>query len=165
VVGDEEDQRVRIRIGEILPQRLELGIVLAAPIERLHAAHEKNLEGRHERRRKRLVQDFLKRSLFQVELVQAEVAEFKREQMFEHSLAALPAEKGLIAGEDVSRLQFAFADIGNKALDYRESLQKASRTLLTSERAKSRQRRSNAGSCSSKKLETCSEAWYSSRNK
>jgi hypothetical protein len=75
--------------------------------------------------------------------------------MFEHGLAALPAEKSFIAGEDVSRLQLAPADIGNEALDYRKSLQKASRTLLTRVRAKSLQRRSNAGSCSSKKLKTC----------
>ena len=59
VVGDEDEQRVGIGIGEVVFDGGELVIVLAASVEGLHAANEEDLERRHQRRRARAVEDLL----------------------------------------------------------------------------------------------------------
>src|SRR5690349_10197521 len=98
--------------------------------------------------------------------MQAEVAQVRRHEMRQNRLPALLAKERLVTNEQVSGAQLALLYIGDEPLGWRKCahLQYASRMLLTSVRATSRDRRSRAGVSSSKKLESSRETWYCSRN-
>ena len=117
VVGDEDEQRVGIGVAEVVGDGGELGVVLAASVERLDAAHEEDLEAGHQRRRAGAVENFDDRRGLQIELVEAELAHPLRDEVLEDGVAAGAAEEGLIADEDVAGLELARADLLHEALD------------------------------------------------
>ncbi len=142
VVGDKNHHGVRIRIFCVILDGFELVFVRTAPKQRFHAANKEDLKRRHQRRRSRPVQYLGEIGLSEVQLVKAELAEIVRHQGLQNCVAALPAEKRLVADEDVHRAQLAGLHLGNESLGLRKRPhQKASRTLETRVRAKSRDRR------------------------
>ncbi len=80
VVGDEDEQRVGIGIAEVGGDGGELGVVLAASVQGLDAAHEEDLEVGHQRRSAGAVENFDDRRGIQIELVQAELAHAFRDR-------------------------------------------------------------------------------------
>ena len=103
MIGHEDEQRIRIGILEVVFDGAEFVVVLAAPVEILDAANEENLEGRHQRRSARLVENVLQFHLAQVHVIDAEFPHFRGHQVLQDGVAATLAEKCLIADEDISR--------------------------------------------------------------
>ncbi len=73
VVGDEQDEALRIGRAEVFFDRGELVLLRAARVERLQSTHKEDLERRHQRRRARAVQHFEDVRLREVEVREAEV--------------------------------------------------------------------------------------------
>jgi len=68
----------------------------------LHAAHEKHLKWRHQRRCAGAVKNFGQVVFREVELEQAEVAQIGWNQMLEDGVAESLAEESLVANEHIS---------------------------------------------------------------
>ncbi len=103
VVGDEYQQRIGIRILAVIFDGGKLFFVRAAAIKTLHAAHEENLEGCHQRRGAGTVENFGEIDLSQIEFKQAEVPHVSGNQMFEDRVTETLAEEGFVAHEDVKK--------------------------------------------------------------
>ena len=116
MVGDEDEQRVGVGILEVIVDGAKFVIVLAASVEVLDAANEEDLEGRHQRRRARLIENLLQIHLAQVHVVDAELAHVRRHQVLQDGVAAALAEESLIADEDVPRRQLARFHVGDEAV-------------------------------------------------
>ena len=165
MVSNKNKQRIRIGTFAVLLDRAQLLFVRTATEQRLHAAHEKHLEGSHQGRRARPVKNFAEIGFREVEIEHAEVAHIVRHQMLEDGFAEALAEEDFVAHKDVGGPQLFLFDFGDEALSLRESPhQKPSSTLLTRVCAKSRERRPIAGESSSKKLLGSCDTWYCSRN-
>jgi hypothetical protein len=165
MVGDKDQQRIGIWILAVVLDRSQLVVIRSAAEKRLHAAHEKHLEWRHQRWRARAIENFGEVSVGEIKVEQAEIAQVAGYEMLENGFPELLAEESFITHKDVSRPQLLPRDLGNEAFRLGKGLhQKPSRTLLTRVCAKSRESRPMAGESSSKKLLTSCETWYCSRN-
>ena len=167
VVGHKNQHRVGIGIFAVGLDGGQLLFVRAAAEQRLHAADEEHLKGRHQRRRAGAIEDLGQVGLGEIEIKQAEIAQVGGHQVLENRLAAALAEEDFVADEHVGGTQLAGFDLGDEAVGLGEGPhQKPSRErLLTRVCAKSRDRRSSAGESSSKKLVSSCETWYCSRNR
>ena len=94
----------------------EFVVVLAAAVKILDSTNEEDLEGGHQRRGARPVEDVLQVHLAQVHVVDAEFAHIRGHQMLEDGVAAPLAEKRLIADEDISGRQLARLHVGDEAV-------------------------------------------------
>src|SRR5207248_3787621 len=116
VVGDENQQRIRIGVLEVIGQRLELIVLLAAAVQRLDVAQEEDLEGRHQRGSAGVVEDLLQWRLCQIEFVQAEIAQRAGDQVLQDGVAAAAAKKTFVAYQHVGGAQLVRRNVGGKAV-------------------------------------------------
>ena len=103
VVGHEHQQGIWVGILAVLLDRRKLLFIRSAAEQRLHAAHKKHLEGRHQRGSSRPIQNLGQIRVRQIEIEQTEVAHIVGHQMFENRLAKALAEEDFIPHEDVRR--------------------------------------------------------------
>ena len=153
MVGNKDEYRVRIWIFAILFDRAEFVFVRAASEQCFYTADKKNLEWGHQRRSAGTIQHFGQIGLYQIEFEQAEFPHVRGNQMLHNGIAALLAEKSLIAHENVGGTQLSRFNLRDESFGLgKRPHQKASRTFETSVRANSRESRWKAGEFSSKKL-------------
>src|SRR5579859_1011428 len=88
----------------------------AAAVELLDAAHEQDLKGRHERRGAGAIQNFSQAYFGEIKIVQAEVAQVRRNKVLEQRLAALVAKENFIADEHVCGAETAAGNVGGEFL-------------------------------------------------
>src|SRR5258708_11113721 len=116
VVGDEYQEGVGIRVLAVVFDGSKFFFVRATAKKILHAAHEENLEGRHQRRGTGAVENFCKIGLRQVEFKKAEVAHVDWYKLLEDCVAETLSEEGFVAHEDVGRTQLARLELADKAI-------------------------------------------------
>src|SRR5579859_3975628 len=81
VIGDKNEQGIRIRIFYVLLDDIKVFFVAAAAIERLHAANEEHLEWRHQGGSAGAVKNFSQIGFGEIEFVKAEFAQLLRDQV------------------------------------------------------------------------------------
>ena len=117
VVGDEEDEGLRVGRAEVGVDGGELFFFAAASVEGFEAADEEDLEGRHERWGLGAVEDLEDAGLGEVEVVEAEVAGVFGREGGEDGFAAAVVEEDLVADEDVAGAQGrGIGDLGDEAV-------------------------------------------------
>ena len=128
VVGDEEQDGLRVGAAEVGVDGGEFGLPGAAAVEQLEVAHEEHLEGSHQRWRLRAVEDLEDGGLGEVEVVKREVARGLRSQRGQHSLTAALVEECLVAQQDVAGAQGrGRGDLGEKAVGRCEAAERLRR--------------------------------------
>ena len=131
----------------------QLLFVRAASVKVLHAANEEHLEGRHQRRGTRAIENLQPVGLRQINFEQAEVAHIGGHQVLQDGFAAPLAKEHLVAHEHVCRPQLAaFTSETKRSAAAKPASSTPSRMSLTRVCAKSRDMRCSAGESSSKKL-------------
>ena len=126
VVGDEDDERVGIRILAVVLDRGELFFVRTTAEEILHAAHEEDLKWRHQRRGAGAVENLRQIVFGEIEFEEAEVAQIDRDQVLENGVAKALAEEGFVAHEDVGRAQLARFQFADEAVGLGEGAHQSS---------------------------------------
>ena len=121
MVGNENDERVGIRILAIVFDGGKLFFVGPAAKKILHPAHEKHLKRRHQRGRAGTVENFGKIVFCEVEFEQTEVTQIGRNQVLEDGVAKALAEESFIANEHVGGTQLARFQFADKPLRLGES--------------------------------------------
>ncbi len=102
VVGDEEDEGLRVGRAEVGVDGGELFLLGAAAVEGFEVADEEDLEGRHEGWGLGAVEGVEDAGLGEVEVVEGEVAGAFGDEGGEDGLAAAVVEEDLVAEEDVA---------------------------------------------------------------
>src|SRR5208283_3740322 len=95
--------------------------MLTTPVKILNTSNEKHLEGRHQRRSARLIENVLKFHFAQIHVIDAEFTHFRRYKVLQDGVAATLAEKRLVADEDISRRHFARLHVGDEAIGSRKT--------------------------------------------
>jgi hypothetical protein len=129
VIGDEDDQRIRVRVLEILFDGRELSVMLAASIKRFDTSDKEHLEGRHEGRRPSPIQNVGNLHLVEIELVETELPHSLRNQVAQYRVAALPAEKRFVSEEDIPGRELALFYSVHEPHGWRECLQDQSLSI------------------------------------
>src|SRR5664280_2212243 len=114
--GYEDKQCIRIGVLEVVFDGAEFVVVFAAAVEILDAPNEENLDGRHQRRSARLIENVLQFHLAKIHVIDAEFPHLRRHQVLQDGVAATLAEKRLIADEYIPRRQFARLHVGDEAV-------------------------------------------------
>ncbi len=117
VVGDEDDERLRVGAAEVVVDCGELVLLLAAAVESLEVADEEKLEGRHKRRRLREIERFEDGCVGEVEVVETEVAEVRRDECVEQAAPRASQKEGVVAEEDVAGARAVAGRFSEKAVD------------------------------------------------
>ena len=121
MVGNENNQRVGIRILAILFDRGKFFFVRSAAKKTLHPAHKKHLEWRHQRGCAGPVEHFGEIVFREVELEQTEVAKISRNQVLENGVSKALAEESFIAHKHIGRTQLARLQFADKPIGLGES--------------------------------------------
>ena len=121
VVGDEDEQCLRVGAAEVVVDGGELILLLAAAVECLEVADEEDLKGRHQRWCLGEVERFEDGGVGEVEIVQAEVADVGRDECVENAAAGALEKEGVVAEEDVAGAGCFAGGFGEEAIDSRRS--------------------------------------------
>ena len=149
MVGDKDQERVRVGILAVLLDSSQLLLIRSTGEKSFNAAYEEHLERRHQGGGAGTVEDFAQVGFGKIEVEQAEIAQIAGHQVLENGFAEALAKEDFIADENVGGPKLLFFHLGDEALSLGERFhQKPSSTLLTKVWAKSRESRPMAGESS-----------------
>ncbi len=120
VIGNEDQQRIRIRIFNVLLDSIEIFFVAAAAIEGFHPANEEHLKRGHEGGGTGAVKNFSHVGFRQIEVIEAEFTKVGGNKVLQDGIAAAAAKEGLIAHQDISRIQLTGRYFGFKSFGLAE---------------------------------------------
>ena len=121
VISDEDQQRIRIGILNVLLDSVEVFFMAAAAVEGFHPANEEHLKRGHEGGSAGAVKNFSHAGFRQIEVIEAEFTKVGGNKVLQDGIAAAAAEEGLITHQDISRIQLTGRDFGLKSFGLTEA--------------------------------------------
>ena len=105
MIGNEENDRLRIGRAEVVFQRGKLFLLCAAGVEGFQVADKDHLEGRHQRRRLGLVENVEDIGLGEIQIAERELAQSGVQQRVDDSTAAAFIEEDFVPDQHVTGAQ------------------------------------------------------------
>src|SRR5581483_11785337 len=117
VVGDEDDQSLRICPAKVVVDGGKLVFLLSAPVERLQIADEEHLKRRHQGWCLCEVKRFKDGCIGEVEVVQAEIAKIAGYESIQDAASCTLHQEGVVAKQNVTGAACIRGCFGEEAVD------------------------------------------------